>query len=432
LERPDARLMTYYLLSALVIPPLFPFAILPLYFRYHTLRYRFDEEGVSMRWGILFRREIVLNYSRLQDIQIRANLLERWLGLARIELQTAAGSSGAEMTLEGFPNFAEIRDFLYERMRGAKGHGPRSSPPRGPGAAGTAGTAGGPPPGDELAGVLREVTAEIRALREDLAGRPPRRRANRCVTCSCAGCASRPSRSLRTEPRDRSRCSGPPRTSTGWVQLRWLAGQIAGAGRFGRRVGGGAPVDRAPRLRPVSVPATPGMGGVAARDRRVGRVSRPDPVTFLVARLEYELRWYLVTDRSLRIRSGIWTVEELTMTFANIQELTIRQGPLQRMLGIADLKVRSAGGGAAQQEGKTLRETHVGYFHGVDNAPALRDLILAQLRRYRDSGLGDPDEPAAVAPTGAVDPAADPSAAATAARELLAEVRTLRRTLGGS
>ncbi len=28
LERPDARLMTYYLLSALVIPPLFPFAIL--------------------------------------------------------------------------------------------------------------------------------------------------------------------------------------------------------------------------------------------------------------------------------------------------------------------------------------------------------------------------------------------------------------------
>lgn len=152
------------------------------------------------------------------------------------------------------------------------------------------------------------------------------------------------------------------------------------------------------------------------------------PVTFLIVRLEYEYRWYLVTDRSLRIRSGIWTVEELTMTFANIQELTLRQGPLQRLLGIADLKVRSAGGGAVQQEGKTVRETHVGYFHGIDNAGVVRDLILAQLRRYRDSGLGDPDEVAHPSEAHGPDLAPAP-AVLEAARELLEEARVLRRTL---
>jgi putative membrane protein len=46
-----------------------------------------------MRWGILFRREISLTYARIQDIQLSSNLVERWLGLAKIQLQTASGSS---------------------------------------------------------------------------------------------------------------------------------------------------------------------------------------------------------------------------------------------------------------------------------------------------------------------------------------------------
>lgn len=165
-ERPDSRLLLYYCLSALLIPPLFPLVILPLYFRYHTLCYRFDAQGISMRWGILFRREIVLNYARIQDIQIRANVLERWLGLARIELQTAAGSSGAEMTLEGFRNFEAVRDFLYERMRGVRHgeeRGRRASPAGGEVA--TAESAGA------LASVLREVASELRVVRELLSKR---------------------------------------------------------------------------------------------------------------------------------------------------------------------------------------------------------------------------------------------------------------------
>lgn len=122
------------------------------------------------------------------------------------------------------------------------------------------------------------------------------------------------------------------------------------------------------------------------------------PFTLLFVRFEYELRWYIVTDRSLRIRYGLLAVREMTMAFANIQQITLRQGPLQRLLGISDLEVRTAGGGvgqtaAAHGVGQSDGASgHLGFFRGVENAQEVRDLILARLRQWRDTGLGDPDE----------------------------------------
>ncbi|MBY0375125.1 MAG: PH domain-containing protein [Bryobacteraceae bacterium] len=118
IDRPHERLWTCYILKSLATLPALPFILPYYYFRYHTMRYRFDEEGLSMSWGILFRRQIVLNYARIQDIHLRSNVIERWLGLARIEVQTASGSGGAEMTIEGLLEYEAVRDFLYERMRG--------------------------------------------------------------------------------------------------------------------------------------------------------------------------------------------------------------------------------------------------------------------------------------------------------------------------
>jgi uncharacterized membrane protein YdbT with pleckstrin-like domain len=118
IERPHAKLWTLYLLRALLTGPALVVLLPVLYFRYHTLRYRFDEQGVHMRWGILFRREVNLTYRRIQDIHLRSGLLQRWLGLADVLVQTAAGSATAEMTIEGLPQYEAIRDFLYQRMRG--------------------------------------------------------------------------------------------------------------------------------------------------------------------------------------------------------------------------------------------------------------------------------------------------------------------------
>jgi putative membrane protein len=170
IERPHRSLWNYYLLCCCVIPPLFPILVLPHWFRYHTLRYKFTAEGISMSWGILFRREIILNYARIQDIHLRSNIVERWFGLARVLVQTASGSSSAEMVIEGVKEFDTVRDFLYSKMRGVKDHPPRAStPPPHKAIAATTGEA-------ELAAVLREVARELREVRQALESRgmPPR------------------------------------------------------------------------------------------------------------------------------------------------------------------------------------------------------------------------------------------------------------------
>ncbi len=121
IQRPDTSLARYYGLVSLLSGPFFPIAFLPFYFKYITLRYKFDESGVSMSWGILFRREIQLTYRRIQDIHLTRNIVQRWMGLATVAIQTASGSAGPEMSIEGVLQANELRDYLYRQMRGARG-----------------------------------------------------------------------------------------------------------------------------------------------------------------------------------------------------------------------------------------------------------------------------------------------------------------------
>jgi len=110
-------------------------------------------------------------------------------------------------------------------------------------------------------------------------------------------------------------------------------------------------------------------------------------------RLDFEKRWYLVTNRSLRIREGLINVREMTVMFANIQNVSIMQGPIQRALGIADLKVETAGGGGTQSDQKQLGPNlHTAWFRGIDNASEVRQLIQDRLRALKDSGLGHHEE----------------------------------------
>ena len=173
--RPHANLLLYYVATSLMLGPAFLVLLIPRYIRFRTLRYRIDREGVSVRWGALFRREITLNYARIQDLHLSSNVVERWLGLAKIRVQTASGGSAAEMTVEGLLDVEQLRDFLYSRMRGAKGQG--SLAPRARGVpsdlnAHDAATAEMPARGssttDALAPILLAIAEELRALREDL------------------------------------------------------------------------------------------------------------------------------------------------------------------------------------------------------------------------------------------------------------------------
>ena len=157
LERPQPALWKLYLIRIILSAPAF-FVTLPLlYFRYHTLRYRFDAEGIHMKVGILFRREVNVTYARIQDIHLSSGIVQRWLGLADVQIQTASGTAGAELTIEGFKEFEAIRDFLYARMRGAR-EKTTQLPPALPNAAGAS--------GDETVALLLAIRDELRQTRE--------------------------------------------------------------------------------------------------------------------------------------------------------------------------------------------------------------------------------------------------------------------------
>jgi membrane protein YdbS with pleckstrin-like domain len=169
---------------------------------------------------------------------------------------------------------------------------------------------------------------------------------------------------------------------------------------------------------------------------------------FLLQRLDWEQRWYLVSDRSLRVREGILRLREKTTTFANIQNVSIRQGPLQRWFGIADVEVKSAGGGGAKKDELSHDDLHTVWLRGVSDAEALRDTILERVRQVGDNvalppadeSTGVDEMPRAAPELGSA--AAGPSLAfnaataesradplVDAARELLEESRALNRSL---
>lgn len=154
------------------------------------------------------------------------------------------------------------------------------------------------------------------------------------------------------------------------------------------------------------------------------------PVTLLMVSLDYQNRWYMVTDRSLRIREGIQQVQERTMSFTNIQNLEIKQGPLQRLLEIADLEVRTAGGGDARPGSAGAKgqneSMHLGYFRGVDNADEIRQLISDSQRKIGAAGLGDPEDPSEMSG------GKEELPVLVAARGLLGEAKALRASLSSA
>ena len=150
--RPDPLLLTYYVLVSACTMLAFPFVFVPLYIRFKTLRYRFGDDGVAMTWGLLFHKEVYLTYRRIQDIHVTRNIVERWMGLAKVPIQTASGTSGATMEIVGIRNPELLRDFLYARMRGARTQS-------------EAGDAGRNE--SEALALLKEIRDGLRALRQE-------------------------------------------------------------------------------------------------------------------------------------------------------------------------------------------------------------------------------------------------------------------------
>lgn len=158
--------------------------------------------------------------------------------------------------------------------------------------------------------------------------------------------------------------------------------------------------------------------------------------SLVMLKLSWELRWYMVGDQALRIREGLWVLREQTVTIANIQNMTVKQGPLQKLLGIATLEVQTAGGGSSMSSSDPMESAgplHIARFRGVEDAQALRHRIQKRLMAFKGAGLGDAEEP-----EDELQSTAQPSTAprslglAEAAAELRDEARALRQMMTAS
>ena len=167
ITRPHERLLTYYLIVSILTFVAFPVTFIAFYVRYRTMRYRFDDEGVWRRQGLLWRSEVNIAYRRIQDIHLTNGLIQRWLGLATVSIQTAAGSATPEVTIDGVLEAEALRDYLYSKMRGVRDgtHEAGASSRLNPAAADAS--------GDEALALLTDIRDSLRRLEERLSQQRP-------------------------------------------------------------------------------------------------------------------------------------------------------------------------------------------------------------------------------------------------------------------
>ncbi len=159
ISQPCKKLIWLYFFRSLSALIFFPLVFFPLFFKYISLRYQFEEDGVGASWGILFRRQVYLTYARVQDIQVSRSLIERWLGIGTVDIQTASGSASAELSIVGLEEYEQVRDFLYTRMRGIRQQKQAQAE-----------SAESPSESGQALPLLQEIRDELRALRQEISG----------------------------------------------------------------------------------------------------------------------------------------------------------------------------------------------------------------------------------------------------------------------
>jgi len=148
------------------------------------------------------------------------------------------------------------------------------------------------------------------------------------------------------------------------------------------------PIDVAILIGWIAVMAVAPWIGVALAPVALFLAVAPDVVVYVGLHLRFDTTWYVMTNRSLRLRRGVWVIQEVTITFENVQNVVVQQGPVQRFFGIANVSVETAGAGANPHT-RGLQITNQGLIEGIGDPDRVRAIILARLRRSKTAGLGD-------------------------------------------
>jgi len=123
---------------------------------YRSLRYEIQDDEVIVHAGIWTQSVKHVPYRTVTNLEVKRDILDRWLGLGTLNIQTAgmSGQTGAEERLVGLTDVQEVYDAVAAELRRFRG-----------GMAPTQAeveqvpVAGSPD-------VLEDILAEVRAIRE--------------------------------------------------------------------------------------------------------------------------------------------------------------------------------------------------------------------------------------------------------------------------
>jgi hypothetical protein len=81
----------------------------------HAVGYAERDDDLLIRRGVMFRVLVVVPYGRMQFVDVQAGPLDRWAGVAKVQLHTASAASDA--AIPGLPptEAARLRDRLAAR-----------------------------------------------------------------------------------------------------------------------------------------------------------------------------------------------------------------------------------------------------------------------------------------------------------------------------
>jgi putative membrane protein len=313
--------------------------------RYLSFRLRYEATELVIRSGLVFRNERHIPYARIQNLDAVQNVFHRLLRVIEVRIQTGAGAE-PEATISVLPASA-----LEEMRRRVFAHaGPAESDARSPGAA------------------LLELPLGELLLHGFLVNR------GMVVIAALYGLL----------------------WEFGLMERLWnpVFGDEAAREGTVRELAGTVLSGRTVSLAQIAL----ALGGLSAFLIVVRFIS----MGWAVVRL-YGYRLSKVGE-DLRIEFGLFTRVTATIPLRRIQSLTIRDGPLYRLFGRVSVRVETAGGRAAGQEGQTnarewlaplIRPAALGPLiaqvlpeHGVDDPRGRGDWQLAPPRAFRRAVKG--------------------------------------------
>ncbi|HUF30223.1 MAG TPA: PH domain-containing protein, partial [Gemmatimonadaceae bacterium] len=127
------------------------------------------------------------------------------------------------------------------------------------------------------------------------------------------------------------------------------------------------------------------FGGLSASDGDAGRavlviIAVLTIPSFALAVAHYLSFRYMVTKEELTYRSGVLRKQQRVILLARVQNIEVRQSLVQRLAGVAEVRVETAGSGAEPEAALAVL--------GRADADALRDALLAHRVRLRRAGEG--------------------------------------------